>query len=87
MEFGLNLSFQNLINSSLIHKAKYPNRKFVQRFIMRNSSVKRSGVACVNKGSQFYLPPTRLSTSGMNHTCLYFPATEYSFPVPLRVGG
>jgi len=24
----------------------------------------------VNKGSQIYLPPTRLSTFGMNHTCL-----------------
>jgi len=23
-----------------------------------------------------YLPPTPLSTSGMNHTCLYFPAAE-----------
>jgi len=22
------------------------------------------------------LPPARLSTSGMNHTCLYTPATE-----------
>jgi len=26
-------------------------------------------MARVNEGSQFYLPPTRLSTSGMNHTC------------------
>jgi len=26
--------------------------------------------------TQFYLPPTRLSTSGMNHTCLYFPTAE-----------
>jgi len=48
----------------------------------------------VKEGSQFYLPPTRLSTSGMNHTYLYFPAAErhrsfgwYSFPVPLGVGG
>jgi len=27
--------------------------------------------------TQFYLPPTRLSTSGMNHTCLYSPAAEH----------
>jgi len=25
---------------------------------------------------QFYLPPTRSSTSWMSHTCLYFPAAE-----------
>ena len=44
----------------------------------------------------FYLPPTSLSTSGMNHTYLYsLPSCraslhfsgQYSFPVPLRVGG
>jgi len=35
-------------------------------------------VARVNEGvTQFYLPPTRLSTSGMNHTCLYSPAAEH----------
>jgi len=34
---------------------------------MRYSSLKRSGMARVNEESQFYLPPTRLSTSGMNH--------------------
>jgi len=28
-------------------------------------------MARVNKGSQFYLLPTRFSTSRMNHTCLY----------------
>jgi len=44
--------------------------------------------------SQFYLPPTCLSTSGMSHTCLYSPAAErhrtfgwYSFPVPLSWPG
>ena len=26
---------------------------------------------CERGITQFYLPPTRLSTSGMNHTCLY----------------
>jgi len=34
-------------------------------------------MARVNEGSQFYLPPTRLSTSGMNHTCLHSPAAEH----------
>jgi len=33
-------------------------------------------MAWVNEGSQFYLPPTHLSTSRMNHTCLYFPSVE-----------
>lgn len=49
----------------------------------------------LNGGSQeFYLPfTTHLSTSGMNHTCLYFLAAElphcgwYSFPIMLKVGG
>jgi len=55
--------------------------------------IRHSGMARVNEGSQFYLPPTRLSTSDMNHTCLYFPAAEHhrslagtQFSVPLRVG-
>ena len=26
--------------------------------------------------TRFYLSPTRLSTNGMSHTCLYSPATE-----------
>jgi len=34
-------------------------------------------MARVNEGSQFYLPLTNLSTSGMNDTCLYSPATEH----------
>jgi len=29
---------------------------------------------CYRGITQFYLPPTRLSTSGTNHTCLYSPA-------------
>ena len=45
--------------------------------LYHDSSLKRSGMAHVNEGSQFYLPPTRLSTSGMNHTCLYSPAIEH----------
>jgi len=36
-------------------------------------TVKHSGMARVDKGSQFYLPPTRLSTSRMS---LYSPATQ-----------
>ena len=42
------------------------------------SSLKRSGMTRVNGGSQFYLPPTsRLSRSGMNHTCLYSPPAQH----------
>ena len=43
--------------------------------------------------TQFYVPPTRLSTCGMNHLALLpsrtasSPFGQYSFPVPLRVGG
>jgi len=33
-------------------------------------------MARVNKVSQYYLPPTRLSTSGTNHTCFYSPAAQ-----------
>jgi len=39
-------------------------------------------MALVNEGiTQFYLPPTRICTSGMNHTCLYSPATEHHRPL------
>jgi len=31
---------------------------------------------CERGITQFYLPPTRLSTSGMNHTCIYSPSAE-----------
>jgi len=34
-------------------------------------------LARVNEGSQFYLPPTRLSTSGMSHSCIYSAAAEH----------
>jgi len=44
--------------------------------------------------TQFYLPSTCLSTSGMNHTCLYSPAAEHHrtlagthFTAPQRVEG
>jgi len=37
---------------------------------------RRSGMARVIDRSQFYLPPTRLSTSGSNHTCLYTPQPQ-----------
>jgi len=51
---------------------------FVQCFIMSDSSLRRSGMARVNGGSHtVYLPLTRLHTSGMSHTCLYFPAIEH----------
>jgi len=35
---------------------------------MRNLSLKCSGMACQRGITQFYLPPTCLSTSGVNHT-------------------
>jgi len=54
------------------------------------SKVLRYGT-CELRITQFYLPPTPLSTSGINHTCLYFLPTEpfgkYSFPIPHRAGG
>jgi len=43
---------------------------------MSESSLKRSGMTDVNEESHFYLPPTRLSTYQMKHTCLYSPAAE-----------
>jgi len=57
---------------------------------MSNSPLRRSNMARVIEGSQFYLPPTRLFTYGMSHpafsprrSSLYF--GRYSFSVPLRV--
>ena len=58
-------------------------------------SLRRSGMARVNEGSQFYLPPTRLCTSGMSHARQKLFRSRrasphlgwYSFPVPPRVGG
>jgi len=48
----------------------------VWRFITSNSPLRRSGMARVNQESQFYLPPTRLFTSGMVHTYLCSAAAE-----------
>lgn len=48
------------------------------------SSLSHSGMACANEGSHTCRP------SGMNHTCLYFPATTLWQVVvsnPYRVGG
>jgi len=39
-----------------------------------NTSLRRSGMARVLKGSQFSLPTTCSSANGMNHTCLFLPA-------------
>ena len=58
--------------SFLPSKVKY---HFVWRWATH--LLKRSGMARVNEGSQFYLPPIHLSTSGMNRTCLYSPAAEH----------
>ena len=44
--------------------------------LYNDSSLKRSGMARVNEGSQFYLPPTRLSTSGMNHIPAFTPQPQ-----------
>jgi len=47
----------------------------------------------VLKGSQFYLPPTRLPTNGMSHPAFTPsrraspPFGRYLFPVPQQVGG
>ena len=38
---------------------------------------RKTVMARVNEGfTQFYLPPTHLSTSGMSHICLYSPVAE-----------
>jgi len=37
--------------------------------------------ACKHGITQFYLPPT----SGMSHTCLYFPAAELHTPWPVLI--
>jgi len=65
-----------------VQSASRPVRELAIRELSSNhydSSLKRSGMARVNEGSHSfsYLPPTRLCTSGMNHTCLYFPAAEH----------
>jgi len=66
--------------------------RFVQCLIMKLCS-KSLRMARDNDGSQFYLPPTRLSTNEMSHPA--FTASRrasphfgrYSLPVPQRVGG
>jgi len=61
--------------TKIMINVKYP---YICIALYHDSSLKRSGMARVNKGSHsFYLPPTRLSTSGMNHTCHYSPASEH----------
>jgi len=45
--------------------------------------LRRSGMAHVLKGSQFYLHTPRSSTNGLNHTCLCLPSWSwYSLPTP-----
>jgi len=40
-------------------------------------------MACILKGSQFYLHTPRSSANGMNHTCLCLSSRSwYSFTVP-----
>jgi len=39
--------------------------------------LKRSGMARVLKGSQFYLYTARSSANGMNHTCLCLPSRSW----------
>ena len=41
-------------------------------------SPKRSGMVHVNEGSQFYLPLTCISTSGMSNACLYSITARFS---------
>jgi len=42
-----------------------------------NEQLTSNGAQVWQRGiTQFYLPTTSLSTSGMNHTCLYSPAAE-----------
>jgi len=44
---------------------------------------------CKHGITHFYLPPTRLSTTGMSHICLCFPAAALHSPLvgTLWVGG
>ena len=63
---------------------------------MKNIFLKRSGMARVNEGSHSLTCDPRLSTRGMNHSCLYSPAADaslyfaryrYSFSAPMTVNG
>ena len=45
-----------------------------------NTPLRHSGMACILKGSQFYLNTPHSSANGMNHTCLCLPSRSwYSF--------
>jgi len=52
--------------------------------LRESSPQKRSGMACVLKGSHsFTCTPTRSSAIGMSHTCLCLPSYSwYSLPIP-----
>jgi len=51
--------------------------------VSRDTPLKRSGMARVLKGSQFYLHTPHSSANGMNHTCLCLPSRSwYSFTDP-----
>jgi len=53
-----------------------------------NTPLRRSGMARVLKGSQFYLHTQRSSDNGMNHTCLCIPSRSwYSFTDPAGMEG
>jgi len=84
-------------NVSYQSKVKQSKRRFVQRFIMRNSSLQHSGMARVNKGSHnFYLLLTfiykwnepylpLLCTAATDRASPHF--GWYSFSIPLRIEG
>ena len=62
-------------------------RGFVQRLVAINTPLRRSRIARVLKGSQFYLHTPRSSANGINHTCLCLPSRSwYSFSDPRRDG-
>jgi len=57
-----------LLPRQLTTGSKQVNRTFVQRFKMCAIVVSKAlRLAYVNEGSQFYLPPARLSTYGKSH--------------------
>jgi len=56
--------------------SKVSNRRFIQHFIMRNSPLKHSDMACVNEGSHSFACHPRLSTSGMNCTSAFTPQRQ-----------
>jgi len=44
----------------------------------------RSGMAHVKRITQFYLPPTRLSTNGMNHLAFIYSVSIRQIALPER---